>query len=377
MVDAEPQLRPRRRPPQQAARDVRRTTVAAVDVAVRGVLADVDSIPEGIADRTIDADRRLTAVESSVGHECVPRRRRGRRRLLRDGVDGAGHGPLSVQYGRRASQQLHAVEVEGVLRPHDHVGRTEPDPVAENRDLRPCESPDREARRCGRVVPRHHSRQRLERIAQPLVAAGLHHRAVDDVDRRRDVERAQPQTTAGVGLPGKRQLASYPCDRHLLLERGGRKANVETHRRAGGHRHGRRDRREPVPGHGHAVRAGRQARECERPVRSRGDRLIDERFRHPLQPHDRRRQRRAADFVHDRALQRAGRLSVCRNREHHARERQRHQADPVGRVMALSQRPCEHCGSSRLVRFCSSAGPPVGVGGGTRVAADTKRRVCR
>ena len=306
-VEAELQLGARTGPPQQAAGDVGRARTHPVDMAVGAVAAEVEPVPERVAQRTVHSHRCLIRIEASVRQQGVPLRGRRRRRLLRDGVDGAGHRALPVEDRRRPAQHLHPVEVEGVLRPHDHVGRTEPDPVAQHGDLRPREAAHREARRRGGVLSDDDARRGFDRVADPLIAPRFHDRAVDDVERRRYVHGAQAQAAARVRFFGQRQFALNPGNYDLFLEFRRRETQIETDRQPGGHGDAGRERRESLASHRQRVVTGRDLVDDERPVRPRGRRDPE-----LLKSNNGSRQCAAAAVVHHRSLHGAECLSVRR-----------------------------------------------------------------
>ena len=185
---------------------------------------------------------------------------------------------------------------------------------------------EQQAGRRGRVVARGDARHRLYRVAEPLIAARFHDRAGDHVDRGRNVDGAQPQAAAAVRFLGERQLAAHTGYLHALLELPDRQSQVEVDRDSRGHRDARRQRRETLPRDGQAIVAGGNIVDAERAVRSGGNRQPE-----LLERDDRRRQRRAAPFIDNRPLHRAGRLAVRRTRRqqcggcHHDRE----QTDPA------------------------------------------------
>ena len=58
------------------------------------------------------------------------------------------------------------------------------------------------------MMAREHAGHRLQRVAETLVTSRFHDRAVDDVDRGRDVKGAQSQAAARIRLLGESELAS-------------------------------------------------------------------------------------------------------------------------------------------------------------------------
>src|SRR5690242_20638703 len=91
-----------------------------VDPAIRCRPARVESIRRALADRAAETRSELIAVVAAVRREDFISFRRTEPWLLGDRIDGAGNRAFAVQHRSRPFQHFDALEIEGVLRTHDH-----------------------------------------------------------------------------------------------------------------------------------------------------------------------------------------------------------------------------------------------------------------
>ena len=82
---------------------------------------------------------------------------------------------------RQAMEIAGGLEVEGVLRTHDHVGRPDPDSVSQEGDLTAGEPSHRESRRRGRRLARDHTWQGLDGSSDRAMTAYRQGLRVDDL----------------------------------------------------------------------------------------------------------------------------------------------------------------------------------------------------
>ena len=199
---------------------------------------------------------------------------------FRHRIDGAGHRTLAVHDRGRAAQQLDALEVERVLRPHHHGARAEPEAIPQDGDLAGGEAAYGERRRRRRMFPRHHARHARDGVADLLVAACLHHRAVEHVDRRRNLRRRQPEAAGARGDALEAERAHHPAAHHHRFGdgEGERQPHIERGGAGRGDDHLRPHGLEAVTGDDHGVRSGSHARQREAAVavgRRGGGRALD------------------------------------------------------------------------------------------------------